>query len=82
MKIIYECEYCHKQFNDKHQCETHELLHFNSDERTKYYIHSKMGYRFCEYCANSYLVYGCELDCQYKDCCLDNHFQDFKLKGV
>ena len=82
MKIIYECELCRKQFSDKHQCIIHELSHLNGDNTIKYYIQNVLGEDICKHCDNAYYVYGCELDCKYKNCDSKNNYEHFKLEGV
>ena len=82
MKIIYECEHCHKQFNDNHQCSIHELSHFDKDEGVRYYIRNIIGSQLCEYCEYAYYVYGIELNCVNKNCGPNNNYKNFKLKGV
>lgn len=82
MKIIYECEYCHKQFDNKAMCETHEMLHLHDIDRLKYYVIHVLNDRPCSYCANAYYAYGCERGCAYPYCNEKNNYRCFKKEDA
>jgi len=76
MKTIYKCDICEREFGSSYLCQSHEASHFDGVERIKYELHIR-GKEPCDYCANSYYVYGCEQDCEYPDCNCDNNHKDF-----
>lgn len=79
MKVLYECETCHKQFGIKSSCALCELSHLcDDDEKYKYYVLHIMNHDICAVCKHAYYVYGCELNCAYKDCNSTNNYKDFK----
>lgn len=79
MRIIYECSHCGKQFNNISECMVHEITesHMENDPYVKEYI-VRNEEDVCKFCDNAYYVYGCELDCQYKECNSTNYYKDFK----
>ena len=77
MKIRYECDYCHQQFDNEMVCRYHEIEHLNNVDRLKYDIQYIMCEDICQYCAHAYYVYGCELNCPCKNCCDANNYKDF-----
>ena len=76
MTTKYICDICKKEFYSYTMCRHHETSHFDGVERLKYELQSQ-NEEVCDYCANSYYVYGCEQDCKYNDCCYDNNHKDF-----
>lgn len=82
MKIKYECEYCHEQFDSKNECQKHEMLHLYDIDRFKYYVKSMSGQDICSYCANAYYVYGCERNCDYHYCNEKNNYRYFKMEDI
>lgn len=77
MKIKYVCDVCGEQFEYGVACRLHEAEHLSGDEKLKYQlIHS--GKDVCDFCDKSYYVYGCERDCEYKECRRSNNYKDFK----
>ena len=82
MKTLYECEYCGKQFTDKNTCLRHEESHLDDMDKFKYHILCVNKESLCKYCKNVYYVYGVEENCEYKDCCSENCYKDFKLGGL
>lgn len=83
MKIKYECDYCHKQFDNMYKCRLHEACKHikNSADKIKYITINMLNGSVCDYCKNQYYVYGCEPDCQHKDCNGNNNYKDFILNG-
>lgn len=77
MKIFYECEYCNKTYSDYYECLTCEMSHMSYDEQIKTKLHGA-GATVCDFCDHSYYVYGCERDCEYKNCDHTNDFKHFK----
>lgn len=76
MTTIYRCDYCKKDFRGLKECRLHEASHMNSADRTKYLIMLECM-DVCDFCEHSYYVYGCERDCEYKDCKHSNNYKDF-----
>lgn len=76
MRTIYKCDVCGKEFGSAVLCMHHEAAHFDGVERIKYEL-SAQGEEVCDYCKNSYYVYGCEQDCNYNDCAYCNNHKDF-----
>ena len=77
MTTIYRCDFCGEEFTNSRTCARHELSHFEGIEKIKYdLIHAQEEW-ICDYCENSYYVYGCEQDCQYKYCNASNNYVDF-----
>lgn len=78
MKIKYECNVCGQQFDSPTECEAHEHTHsgldYNLVIKTSLLIKQE---DICDYCDNSYYVYGCEQDCEYDDCGFKNNYKDF-----
>lgn len=77
MKIIYECEQCHRQFTNQDDCLLCEISHLTNDDKYKYYILNLKGDNICKFCENSYYAYGCELNCSYTDCNSSNNYKNF-----
>lgn len=77
MKIKYECEVCGELFGSSRRCRMHEASHFSEVEKIKYELIHAQEEDICNYCANSYYVYGCEQDCEYDDCGFRNNYKDF-----
>lgn len=78
MKTKYECDVCGQQFNSPEECDAHECTHLGLD----YNLVIKTALLIkqvdvCDYCDNSYYVYGCERDCEYKECSFINNYKDF-----
>lgn len=80
MKTVYECERCHKQFDNMHECMIHELLHYSDEAAIKYYIRNVANTDICDCCNNVYYVYGAERNCSYKCCGPLNNYKDFVAK--
>lgn len=78
MKIKYECDHCKAQFDTETSCRCHEILHLHGIEAVKYYIQYATIEDLCSYCDHAYYVYGCELNCQNKNCNAENNYKDFK----
>lgn len=83
MKIKYECDYCHKQFDNMDECQVHEVDEHieNPADKFKYITINMLNDSVCSYCKNQYYVYGCEPDCQHKDCGYNNNYKDFIWNG-
>ena len=45
-------------------------------DRIKYTVMLNCG-SVCDYCDKSYYVYGCEMDCDCKECGYANMYKDF-----
>lgn len=82
MKHLYECEYCSEHFDTELGCKLHERLHLNNIDGLKYFIRNITGKDICLYCINAYYVYGCELNCEHKDCGPKNNYKDFEPKAL
>ena len=76
MTTIYKCDTCGHEFDNSRECRICEVSHLSPVDRIKYLIMLNGG-SVCDYCANSYYVYGCERDCKYKDCRFSNGYKDF-----
>ncbi len=77
MITVYKCEFCGAEFKNSRECRTHESNHFNEIDKIKYdLMHSYWRY-ICNYCDHSYYVYGCEQDCNHKNCGYNNNYKDF-----
>lgn len=76
MTTIYRCDKCGKEFDTSLACTAHEMSHSGEYTNLKYYLLNTIN-DICDYCKHSYYVYGCEQDCQYKDCNWNNHYKDF-----
>lgn len=76
MKTIYKCDVCGREFGSAFLCRSHEASHFDGVEKIKYDLYSESK-ELCDYCDNSYYVYGCEQDCKYHNCNYDNNHKDF-----
>lgn len=77
MKIRYECEHCHEQFDCEKKCRAHEASHLDDIERVKYLIQHFLNDDVCAHCAHVFYVYGCEQDCMFGDCGPSNNYKDF-----
>lgn len=77
MKILYQCEYCKKTYDEHNTCLSCEMSHMSEHEKIKTKIHLN-GELVCDYCEYSYYVYGCEVDCEHYDCHGQNGFKKFK----
>ena len=77
MTPIYRCDICGNEFRNPRECRAHESSHFDGVDKIKYILmHSQEEY-ICDYCDHSYYVYGCEQDCEHKDCGFINSYKDF-----
>ena len=77
MKIKYECDICGQLFDSSRRCRVHEASHFSGLEKIKYELIHSQEEDICDYCGNSYYVYGCERDCEHKECSFINNYEDF-----
>lgn len=77
MTTIYKCDTCGMLFGNSHECRNHEAQHFYGVDRIKYDLIHNQEENICDYCENSYYVYGIEQDCEYKDCKWSNNYKDF-----
>lgn len=78
MKTVYKCDICGKEFDSSHECRSHEANHFSGVEKLKYDLIHNQEEIICDYCEHSYYVYGCERDCEYKECSRFSNYKDFK----
>lgn len=76
MTTIYKCDTCGQEFKSAKECGICEASHMAPVDRIKYMIVLNGG-EVCDYCDNSFYVYGIERDCEYNDCLYDNHHKDF-----
>ena len=76
MKVIYKCDVCGREFGSAWVCQSHEASHFDGVDKIKYELHSQSK-EPCDYCKNSYYVYGCERECGFNDCNYSNNHKDF-----
>lgn len=76
---LYRCIYCHSLFlneqeaikcEDKHLFE-YRLKHGKDSFFIDWFIKvlKSRNEDPCSYCKNAYYVYGCEFDCEKKECC-------------
>ena len=77
MKIKYECEFCGTLYDSSRECMDHEREHLSDKDKIVYDIHVLIREDVCDYCTESYYVYGCEKDCKHKDCSPINYFKYF-----
>lgn len=76
MTTIYKCDTCGQEFKSSKECMMCEASHMVPVDRVKCMIMFNCG-NVCDYCDHSYYVYGCEQDCEYKDCRHSNNYKDF-----
>lgn len=76
MTTIYKCDTCGREFKSPKECRMCEVSHMAPVDRIKCMIMLNGGY-VCDYCDCSYYVYGCERDCEHKDCRHSNAYKDF-----
>jgi hypothetical protein len=76
MTTIYKCDTCGREFKSPKECKMCEVSHMSTVDRIKCLIMFNCG-NVCDYCDNSYYVYGCEQDCEYNDCRHSNNYKDF-----
>ena len=76
MTTIYKCDTCGQEFKSSKECKICETSHMTPIDRIKYMTMLNCK-SVCDYCDNSYYVYGCEQDCEHKDCNCTNNFKDF-----
>lgn len=77
MTTIYKCDKCGAEFRNPRECRVHETGHFHGIDKIKYDLIHNQEEDICDYCEKSYYVYGCEQDCEYKDCKYSNNYKDF-----
>lgn len=85
----FHCEFCGKTFYSDTECLQHEKEHIKSlkgKEKIIYEYRNQPLERFdydyvCKRCGNYYMVYGCELECNYRHkdggCNLYNQWEKF-----
>lgn len=86
----YICEKCGKQFTTDSECYLHELncIHNITGEKAKLLLEdfcdpNSWNETVCKNCKNSYLVYGCELNCKYSQACrYDNKYKYWESKNA
>ena len=59
MTTLYKCDFCDKTFYNSKECRNHESDHFDGVEKLKYTLLNNHEIDICDYCDNSYYVYGC-----------------------
>lgn len=77
MTTIYKCDKCGAEFRNSRECRQHESSHYEGAGKIKYDLMYSAEEHICDYCDHSYYVYGCEQDCEYKDCKYSNNYKDF-----
>ena len=77
MTTIYRCDKCDREFDSAKECRVHERSHFHGINRIKYDLIHNQEVDICDYCDNSFYVYGCERDCGYRNCNYINLYADF-----
>ena len=77
MTAIYRCDFCGKEFTNSLKCELHEAEHLTNVEQVKDNLLHLQDEYICDYCDNSYYVYGYMGDCAHKDCDYKNNYKDF-----
>lgn len=63
MYIKYYCDKCGKEFFNYKDCQVHELICKVGYTEKKAVIAVQGEEALCQVCKNSYLIYGCELNC-------------------
>lgn len=76
MTTIYKCDTCGREFKSSKECRMCEASHMVPVDRIKYMIMLNCE-SVCDYCDCSYYVYGCERDCEHKDCGHSNKYKNF-----
>ena len=77
MTTIYKCDTCGREFENGLSCLLHEANHLQGVDKLKYELMYAYGKNLCDYCDKSFYAYGCEQDCEHKDCKYANNFKDF-----
>lgn len=76
MTTIYKCATCGRKFKSSKECRICEVAYATLVDKIKYVIMPNRE-SVCDYCNNSYYVYGCEKDCEHRDCGHSNSYKDF-----
>ena len=66
MTVIYRCDFCKKEFKNLEECRQHEQYAHNNCAIKETLVAAN---KVCDYCNNSYYVYGCERACQFETKC-------------
>lgn len=76
----WKCCTCGKIYTDIKKAQVCELSHMDlENDKIKYYINNILvGENVCDYCKHSYYVYGCEQECDIKDCYFDKDYPKFE----
>ena len=74
-KVEGVCDKCGAEFRNPRECRVHEAGHFHGIDKIKYDLINNQEEDICDYCEKSYYVYGCEQDCEYKDCKYSNNYK-------
>lgn len=103
MKTIFVCDKCGQEFNSQVSAYVHERQCIDGMDMKKAVFmceeefNDPYGQVVCKHCDNHYLVYGCELDCEYSNVCrktnnykyfnkqdkkLSKYYKDHKEQGV
>lgn len=77
MTTIYKCDTCGREFKNLKECKMCEASHMTPIDKIKYMILLNNRKMVCDYCDKSYYVYGCEVDCDCKECGYANMYKDF-----
>lgn len=77
MTVIYRCDFCKKEFKDLEKYKQHA---FNAHNNRAIKETLMAANKVCDYCNNSYYVYGCERACQFETKCnRSNNYFYFQL---
>ena len=73
MRSRYKCDFCDAEYDSYEFCKAHEMKHYIEMSKEDAVIHYCRNYSNhltpCDFCANCFLVYGCEADCEYSGKC-------------
>lgn len=83
MKILFACEFCGAIYETSRgamKCEfSHSNLFLNDSNNLSNFCSFYLNKDICDFCKHAYYVYGCELDCQKKECQMNRNRPDFVL---
>lgn len=74
MKTLYACEFCRTVYEDEYKAMRCEFSHLecktllHDPATVEIFCRNYLNTNICHFCEHAYYAYGCDLDCQKKEC--------------
>lgn len=80
MTNCWKCDVCNRTFLIKEDCIKHEKSHYpylNYKQIACLEALKDRNREVCDFCAQAYYVYGCELNCEHMKTCIKKGYNKF-----